>query len=375
MGYRTFSREAYGSTKKKIDDADGDTSFAGRQHIRETKKLHPLVDPAGYELIRKSWPRYTGEEGSLVLKQGLPMLVENLFDTTGSMGSNVRLAFDSLPLQYDLLTKGSMAVLGRYDTQIINAIFGDVVDNYILSRTQAEMDEKIAEQLTLMVPEGNGGDEAEDPEYGLFAAAFLTDAFIIRYGLKPYHFMTTDAPSHGRIDKVNLVRVFGETVFDRVRENEHKLEEQQLPTTAEIVTELQKRAHAFAIIVDDQSSAQYWREFYGKKYVVVIDSTEYLPHVEAAVIGLTEGILDLQSLPQYLTDIGCNQSVAREIQRAVAGIPLGAQTLLPNFYEIPKKGSVFAKKHDLWPTEETETDSSEEVVDDDHNEEEENTWL
>lgn len=348
MGYRNFSRDAFSGTRAKVDDAGGDTSFAGRQHIKKTKKLHPLVDPAGYDLIRKSWPRYIEQGEQFVLAAGTPMLVENLLDTTGSMGENVKLAFDALPNQYDLLANGQQPVLGRYDPQILNAIFGDIQDNFVLARSQAEMDVKIAEQLTLMVPEGDGGDSPEDPEYGLFGAAYLTDAFVNQYGLKSYHFLTTDAPSHGRIDKVNLVRVFGEKVFERVADNGHELKKTDLPYTGEIVAELKKRTHAFAIIVGGHSVG-YWRKYYGEEHVVEISTTEYLPYVEAAIIGLTEGVLDLQSLPKYLTDAGCNDSIAREIQRSVAGIPLGAQTLLPNFSKIPVKGTVFAQKRDLWP--------------------------
>lgn len=351
---RTFTSEAFSGTRAKVDEAGGDTSFAGRQHIKETKKLHPLVDPEGYDLIRKSWPRYVEQDGVFVLANGVPMLVENEWDTTGSMGENVRLAFESLPKQYDLLANGAQPVLGRYDPQILNAIFGDITDHFILARTQAEMDVKIAEQLTLMVPECEGGDSPEDPEYGLFGAAYLTDAFINAYGLKSYHFMTTDAPSHGRIDSENLVRVFGEKVFDRVGDNGHEFEKDEktgkiiLPDTAELVTELKKRAHAFAIIVGGHSVA-YWREYYGEEFVVEINTTEYLAYVEAAIIGLTEGVLDLQSLPKYLRGVGCSAPVAREIQRAVANIPLAAQTKFPNFSKIPAKGTVFAQKRELWP--------------------------
>ena len=351
MEKRRFSRETYAGVRERVSGAGGDTSFAGRQHIKETKKLHPLVDPAGYGLVRRSLPRYSElADGRLLLPNGIPMLDETLFDTTGSMGGNVALAFESLPTMYDLLTAGDCPVFGRYDPQIINAIFGDVVDRFVCARSQAEMDEKIPEQLTLMVPEYAGGDGSEDPEYGLFGAAFLTDAFINRYGLKRYHSLVTDADSHGRIDKSNLIRVFGDTVFDVVKENGHSVTAKDLPTTKEIVDELKKRAHAFMIQVGDSSNVgRYWSEIYGVDHFVVIESTKYLPFVKAAIIGLTEGVFDLQFVSQYLESVGCAKGVAKSIQRAVAGIPLGAQVILPNFGKIPKKGSMFAKKQDLWP--------------------------
>lgn len=355
MEKRRFTREAYAGTTAKVEAAGGDTSFAGRQEIKKTGKLHPLVDPAGFGLIRKSWPRYVElTNNQLMLANGIPMLVESLLDTTGSMRSNVGDAFRSLPQLYDLLTSGAVPVLGRYDPQIINSIFGDVVDDFILVRSQAEMDEKIAEQLTLMVPEGKGGDTAEDPEYGLFGAAFLTDAFINRYnfedcyGLKGYHFLVTDAPSHGRIDKVNLIRVFSEEVFNKVSENGHIIDPQDLPDTQAIVNQLKKRMHSFVINVGN-AFASYWADFYGAERVVVVDSTANLAIVQATLIGLTEGVLDLHSVSDYLEGVGCSKTVARSIQRAVAGIPIGAQCTLAHFDEIPEKGMVFAQKHDLWP--------------------------
>ena len=46
---------------------------------------------------------------------------------------------------------------------------------------------------------------------------------------------------------------------------------------------------------------------------------------------------------------------AQQIRRAVAHIPIGAQTMLPNFNRIPFAGAKFAKKGDLWPIDLVET--------------------
>lgn len=99
--------------------------------------------------------------------------------------------------------------------------------------------------------------------------------------------------------------------------------------------------------------------------MVVIDSTRHLPYVEAAIIGLVEGVLELSTLATYLETAGCSPSVAREIQRAVAGVPIGAQALLPNFNKIPGKGSLFTKKRDLWPVAEAAPETDPEAT----------TWL
>jgi len=354
MGYRRLTREAFTATAEEVKTTGrGETSFAGIQRQKEGKGLDPLVDPKGFDLIRFSRPRYEQQEdGSLLLTSGVPMLIETLADTTGSMGGNVSLLFEVLPTTYNLLAGSARAVLGRYDTQIINAIFGDVVDDYVLYRSQAEMDVEIAKQLTLMVPERAGGDTTEDPDYGIFAAAYLTNAHINKYGLKSYHFLVTDAPCRERIDRKNLIRVFGERVFEKVKENGHTISEGQLPTTKETVRELEKRAHTFVLHVGGRWTS-HWSGIYGSSHVVVIPHVGFLPYVQAAIIGLTEGTLDLQSLKEYLISEGCDSSNAQTIVRAVAGIPLATQTLVSNYKKIPLKGTLFAQKGDLWPISET----------------------
>lgn len=354
MGTRKFSREAHKHVSSKIKDAGGDTSYSGRQTIKDTGKLHPLVDPAGYDVIRLSLPRFVeNEKGDLVLTNGLPMLIETLGDTTGSMGGNVKLMFDQLPKLYALLTEGDNPVLDKYDPQILNAIFGDTVDNYILMRTQAEMDEKISEQLTLMVPEGAGGDGPEDPEYGLFGAAYLTKAWINQYGLKSYHFTVTDATTHERIDKKNLVRVFGEEVFKKVKENTQKDFSKELPGTAQIIKDLSKNAHAFMILVGNDYY-EFWNKYYDESHIIVIPNTELLAYIQASIIGLTEGVLSLKTLLDFLISHGLNNSEAVLIQRALVNVPVGAQAEAENFDKLPVKGLVFAKKTDLWPIEDIE---------------------
>lgn len=360
MGRARFTRDAYAYTAEKVAGAGGDTSHAGRQRQREGKGIHPLVDPKGYDLIRKSLPRYTQrEDGLWQLTVGEPMLFETRFDTTGSMGGNVKLAFDVLPESYDLVSK----VLQRYDLQLLNAIFGDVVDDVVLYRSQAEMAEKIAEQLTLMVPEAAGGDSEEDPEYGLFGGAYLTQAHINGYGLKYYDLTVTDAPTHGRIDHKNLVRVYGDAVYERVKENGHSISRQQLPDSGEIVAELLKHAHAFVLLVHPGGyTLSQWQGWYGKERVITTDSTRHLHYYQALIAGLTEGTLDLRSAVDFLWENGCGRDTARNLVRSVAHIPLGAQAMSQNFEKVPLAGSVFKEKTDLWPVDPAEVEVTADAV-------------
>ena len=76
--------------------------------------------------------------------------------------------------------------------------------------------------------------------------------------------------------------------------------------------------------------------------------------MEAAIIGLTEGVLTLQTVEAFLIDTaGVSAADAKNIKRAVASIPIGAQASLSNFGKIPAKNSVFKNKRDLYPIEVT----------------------
>ena len=210
--------------------------------------------------------------------------------------------------------------------------------------------EKIVKQLTLMVPERAGGDSAEDPHYGLFGAAYLVAAYINRIGLKGYDFTISDEVAQDEFDGDQLVRIFGKEVFDKVAQNGHQINRHDLPSNKEVVNDLLKRAHAFFLQVGSHShTTHFWSEIFGANRVIVLPRTEVTPHVQAAIIGLTEGTLDLQSTRKFLTDSGLSSSEAGTVIRSVANIPIGAQAALPNFSKRPKKGDLFKEKTDLWP--------------------------
>lgn len=365
-GRSTFSETTYKRVATEVKDDGGSATKKGEQRHKEGKGLHELVDPKGYGVIRRSYGPFEAKGKRFILVRGVAMLIEMELDTTGSMGGNVDLAFRSLPKTYNLLAKGPKAPLSRYDVQMITAIFGDVTDNYILCRSQAEMDEQIAEQMRLMVPEKQGGDGTEDPHYGLFGAAYLTHTHLQRYELKHYHFMATDADSRQKFSVSNLKRVFGEEVFDKVRENGYDINEKQLPELKQVVSDLLTRAHAFMLqIKSDSSVTNFWKGIYGNDRVIILEDTKYLPEVQAAIIGLTEGTLDLQNLEAFLvSEAKLSNSVASTIVRAVSKIPIGAQAALENFSKLPVAGDVFADKNDLWPINSDEAFASEETEED-----------
>lgn len=359
MGKDVFSRDMYGAASKKFVAAEGPATARAEQKARETGKLNPLVDPAGYGVIRRSLPRFEKRgDGLWLLTVGTPMPIETRVDTTGSMGGNVDVALRVLPRAYELCSE----VLPGYDVQIATGIFGDVQDRFVLCRPQFEMTaEKIVEQLTLMVPERAGGDTPEDPHYGLFGAAYLTDRHINRVGLKGYDFTVSDAPARNLLDERQLMRIYGDEVFDKVAENmggpygQTLAMDSRSQTTTEIIQVLLSFAHAFFLQVEDSpETTRFWTGVFGKNRVVILPSTELLPQVQATIIGLTEGTLNLQEVKEFLTKNNVSESDAKRIVRSVAGIPIGAQAALSNFGKRPQKGDLFKEKTDPWPIDQSE---------------------
>lgn len=385
MGHDRLTRATFSMAHTSYVPSSGPSTRAGYEKVQNSGKLDPLVDPAGYDVIRRSLIRFEERpDGLFVVTVGLPVPVETRLDSTGSMGDNVDKAVKVLPDSYELTSY----MLPGADPQMSIGIFGDCVDRFVLCRAQFEMTApKLVQQLTLMFPEGNGGGNGgEDPQYGLFGGAYLTDAYINRIGLKGYDFTITDEPARDYLSRDQLIRVFGESVFEKAAQNGFTIDPKALPSTKQVITDLQKRAHTFVILVKRRSwrgdggdyasdTLRFWPSVIDPSRIIRIPRVELLPQVQASIIGLTEGTLSLQELEGFLKEHEVTGSDAQEIIRSVANIPIGAQTTLPNFGKGPKVGDVFREKTDLWPMDPSEVPALEDATDDEPDPEEGPGWL
>jgi len=363
MGDRTVTKSSYDSAINKHISSGQPSTTRGFEEVRNTGKLHPLVDPSGYDVIRRSLIRLDPQPNGLFLVTvGPPIEHETRLDTTGSMGRNVEVAIKVLPHTYDLSSK----MLPGSDLQLAIGIFGDCQDSFVLCRPQFEMtSDKLVEQLTLMVPEGlGGGNGGEDPQYGLFGAAYLTSSYNNRIGLKGYDFTISDEPARERLDERQLKRVFGDEVFRKTTENGFEINHRDLPSTKEVVKDLLKRSHAFFLEAGQaySNTHSFWVNMFGEERIVVLPEIDILPHVQAVIIGLTEGTISTSEVIDFLIENGIGKENARIIARSVSNIPIGAQAELRRKVEqehrIPKKGDYFRAKTDLWPIDLSEVPQS-----------------
>ncbi len=387
MGELRFTRSLYASSlsargydSDKVETIRSVTNFA-EQKANSTGKLDPLVDPAGYNVIRLSLPRVSKHGDQYVMNVGTPMPIETRVDTTGSMGGNVDVALRVLPNLVESLD----VVLEGYDIHICTGIFGDVCDRFPLCRPQFEMQaEKIVNQLTLMAPQRQGGDAPEDPDLGIFGGAYLCRHYINQIGLKGYDFTVTDAPGRSKIHSDQLIRVYGDKVFEKCDLNGHSssiyvkdslnkpLADRMLKNggefdTSDVWFDLLKRAHAFVIVIESDYAVKWWKKVVGNNNVIFISDINTLPTVQALIIGLTEGTIELNDAKKFLTSSNINSKEADCIVKEVSNIPLKAQANLPNFGLRPKKGDVFAGKPDVWTGENIWPIGSSEVDSDENN--------
>lgn len=351
MGRETFSVESYRTARRDYGVThDSDVTRKAEQRARDTGHLSEVVDP-GVNPMRFSKIRLNPHQKKWVATIGCPMDIEVSCDTTGSMGGEVDTEMAVLPDLYGAVAK----VLPGYDPQLCLGIFGDVQDRFVMCRPQFEMEApKIVNYLKEMAPQRDGGDSPEDPQYAMFARAYLTDAYTNRIGLKGYHFVVTDATCHSSLNKEQIQRIFGKDIFESELKNMSRA-----PSVKKVVEDLKGKAHQFILIVGDTSdyTVDFWRDLCGENSVICINSTKQLPEVISAIIGLTEGTLDVTELNAHFKN--CYKFLIRQLSKIDIGAQAKLRHALP--HPVPKAGDIFAKKDDLWPIQPGDSDSEDEA--------------
>lgn len=336
MGRETFSVESYRAARREYEvESDSGVTRRAEQRARDTGRLNEIVDP-GVKPMRYSKIRLNPHQKKWIATVGCPMDIEVSCDTTGSMGGEVDTEMAVLPELYEAVAK----VLPGYDPQLCLGIFGDCDDDFVICRPQFEMEApKIVNYLKEMAPQRAGGDYPEDPQYAMFARAYLTDAYTNHIGLKGYHFIVTDSICHRSITKEQIKRIFGKEIF----ENELKNMEHHIPNIKKVIKDLKKKTHQFILLLNDIGGDEYedWRELCGEDSVICIDFTENLPAVISTIIGLTEGTIDITEVK------GLRPSLIKQLSKIKLGAQAELRHKLP--HPVPKAGDIFAKKSDLWP--------------------------
>ncbi|MFI6866389.1 hypothetical protein [Nocardia sp. NPDC050406] len=304
MGYGNWDDRAYDAARtfraaRGLDDFGYTAEMRAKPWNEWT--AHPSLDPK-HVAVRES--RDSEEHG-----RSLPIAV--LFDVTGSMGVVPRIMQEKLGKLHGLLRRKGYAE----DPQILFGGIGDAdCDRVPLQVGQFESDNRMDEQLRLILLEGGGGGQKSE-SYEL-AAYFMarhtaTDAWDKR-GRKGYLFIVGDELNKKRLAARHVREVIGDDVPSDI-------------SVESIYRELADRWHVHYILpnqssyYDDPEIAEHWRGLLGER-LLRLDDPAAVCELIALTIGIIEDRVDLGAGLADLRDIG-SVSEAEAVGKALA--PLG----------------------------------------------------
>ncbi|MET9486314.1 hypothetical protein [Nocardia sp. NPDC006630] len=305
MGYGNWDDSAYDAART-FRAARGLDDFGYTADMRSVPwdqwKAHKSLDPKNVGM-RES--RDSADHGN-----SLPIAV--LFDVTGSMGAVPRIMQEKLGKLHGLLQRKGYAD----DPQIMFGGIGDAdTDRVPLQVGQFESDNRMDEQLRLILLEGGGGGQKSE-SYEL-AAYFMarhtaTDAWDKR-GQKGYLFIVGDELNKDRLASRHIRNVIGDKVSQDV-------------SVESIYRELADRWYVHYILPNqssyygDPEIAEHWRGLLGERFLR-LDDPAAVCELIALTIGIGEDRIDLGAGLADLRDIG-SLDEADAVGKALA--PLGA---------------------------------------------------
>ncbi|WP_405493515.1 hypothetical protein [Nocardia sp. NBC_00511] len=304
MGYGRWDDSAYDAART-FRAAKGLDDFGYTSDMRAVPydqwKAHASLDPKG---VTRECRDSADHDNSL------PIAV--LFDVTGSMGSVPRIMQEKLGKLHGLLQRKGYAD----DPQILFGAIGDAdSDRVPLQVGQFESDNRMDEQLRLILLEGGGGGQKSE-SYEL-AAYFIarhtvTDAWEKR-GQKGYLFIVGDELNKPRLSSRHIRSVIGDDVRSDI-------------TVESVYREVEDRWNVHYILPNqssyyrDPEIAEHWQQLLGERFLR-LDDPAAVCELIALTIGIAEDRIDLGAGLADLRDIG-STSEADAVGKALA--PIGA---------------------------------------------------
>jgi len=332
-----WSSDSYDSRRREVVSSGRTVTYEAEKRSQLGLRLDPSVDPKTHGATRESVDVLIKQpDGLYLLTHGIALPVKEDDDLTGSMGHNIDESFKLLPRTQKLLV-GPGGILSRYDVHFATGGIQDVSDRNPYMTSEFERDNLIEGQMGKMVPERQGGDATEDYQLAIFFMGERIKSTIWRYGLKGYYFMVGDEIGRDFLDPNLVKRVFGLNVQETSTEN--------------LVKKVLEKWHVFYLQVDSIPwTTKWWGNLLGEDRVIKLPTIAMKSEVQACIIGLTEGVLELQNLDEYLiTKAKVSSQVAKTIVNTVSGIQTRAQADLPNFNQIPLAGTQVVNTEDLYP--------------------------
>ncbi|MGN9843845.1 hypothetical protein ACTMTI_37540 [Nonomuraea sp. H19] len=281
MGSGIWSTDVYMSAVH-YRSATGRSAFAYSDN--GARNAHPDLDP--YGVTRES--RDSAEHPD-------SLAIAVLFDVTGSMGRVPRVLQTRLPDLLGLLLRKRYAT----DPQIMFGAIGDATcDRAPLQVGQFESDNRMDDQLGLILLEGGGGGQKrESYELAMYFMARHTSIDCHeKRGKRGYLFIIGDEMPYPRLSG----RAARDVIGDRIPE--------RLGVEA-IVTELTRKYDTYFIVpkgashAGDQEVLTVWRRLLGQN-VLELDDLDAVCEAIALTVGLGEDAIDLDEGLDDLAELG-----------------------------------------------------------------------
>jgi len=341
----TFDTKRYEKSVAEMRTRGEEVHDRGRDIYRKTGHLDPLVNIHGQLRVSHNSMKKDGEK--CILTNGIALPIWSGFDGTGSMGENAARAHAALG-EINAMLDG---IRGRYNPQLATSVIQDVDDEHpVFQMSQFETDDRIAEQIRLLIPDHNGGDAPEDYQLGLAYLMMATHTDISDfYGLKGYGMVVGDQIGREKVSVESVNHHLG-----------HKL--QSAMSTKSVGHQLLPKWHIFYVHVgsgdggERDFATKWWDEILGKGRTVVVPDPNLLAEVQAGLIYVCETAEPTaDGLTAFLTAEGSNKKITAKVAKEIwdwivdGGVEFGAQTKLPGYGDIPLPGSVFAHYRHQWP--------------------------
>lgn len=343
---RRFDPVSFRSTVDTMKARGEDVHATGRRHLQETGELHPYVDVKQNRGSHNAM--IPNDKGGFSLINGIAMPILSMFDGTGSTAHWLSDFFHAAERQYKLL-EGARP---RYNTQLASAVVQDVCDRTpVVQLSQFESDERSAEQVRLLQPDGGGGDATEDYDLGLAAGLFIYADLCTFYGLKGYFTITADEKGRGFVTSEDTQKYLGQSL--------DQLQGGKRLDTAEICRRLTDNWHVFMFQVPSGRSmlphtTSWWTDVLGPGRVIQVPEPRLLAEARAGLVYVTEAAQPNKAgLTEFLQtgDQSINATDLDEVWQMLQAAKdhFGAQSKLPGYHEIPQPGDVFEHFRHAWP--------------------------
>ncbi len=268
--------------------------------------LNPVVFGANGKLVRES-------RDSQQHPNSLAIAVP--FDVTGSMGSVPITTQKKLNTLMGILLKKGYAE----DPQIMVAAVGDsYTDSVPLQIAQFESGIEIDDHLNNVFLEGNGGGQKSE-SYSLilyYLWKYTSIDCLEKRNKKGYIFLIGDEKSHD-LPKDHILKYIG-------------VKEERDYSFKEILFNVQKKYNVFFILpkmtsyYDDPEINKFWKDALGENFLKIEDADDICELI-ASTIGLCEGNVEINQLPEDLINQGISSNTMHNVIKSLSIIKQTAQ--------------------------------------------------